>query len=430
MAFLQVNECRQCGKKGVFLTLHEGDLCTACYRKIHRIEPAKTNDIERKLPERTPVSISIHEKMYDFMVIDVETTGLNAGRDKVIQIAAVRFINQREVSHFVSYVNPEIPIPQSASNINGITDNMVKKAPLFSIIQKRFFDFIELSPFVVGYNVDFDLKFLSAESNMDLFNQWEYADVLSLARNTLPGLPGYKLSEVCRQIQYTTDFHDALSDCRACGEVLNYLYRNSLLQIRNGRLLPKKRCGSDITEERIKAAQRQKEREEERKRKEIEEQLEYEAYLKALEERRKAFLAEWAEWKAKEPPAKELHQQSLLMTGTVSEYFSKVQDILSTAGRECSDIKINCASNELRYKNGLDFFGVKLEGRLRYITLYITPRLIHCDYICTVETQTKGEGYCRIYIPSPDAIDSISRYVIAAFDNAQKEYDSRTDIDV
>lgn len=165
----------------------------------------------------------------DFVVIDVETTGLSAYKDKVIQVAAVRYINHKMSGKFISYVNPGRSIPREASHVNGITNDMVRSAPKFEAIQNKYFSFIEQSPLVVGYNVKFDLRFLSAESGMDLFSTWRHIDVLSLARDTLPMLPNYKLSTVSQHIGFNANFHDALADCRACGEVLNYLCGKGLI---------------------------------------------------------------------------------------------------------------------------------------------------------------------------------------------------------
>lgn len=165
----------------------------------------------------------------DFVVIDVETTGLSAYKDKVIQVAAVRYINHKMSDRFVSYVNPGRSIPREASRVNGITSSTVRSAPSFDKIRDKYFSFIEQSPLVIGYNVRFDLKFLAAESGVDLSSSWKHIDVLSLAREALPLLPNYKLSTVSQHIGFNTNFHDALADCRACGEVLNYLCSKGLI---------------------------------------------------------------------------------------------------------------------------------------------------------------------------------------------------------
>lgn len=192
-------------------------------RLMKRFSSSRSRSGETEGPEK------LNTPYADFVVIDVETTGLSANRDKVIQVAAVRYVNHKVAEKYAAYVNPGRPIPREASRVNGITDSMVCTAAEFKGIQDVYFAFVEQSPLVVGYNINFDLKFLSAESGVKLFSEWRYVDVLSLARKALPMLENYKLSTVSRYVGFNAKFHDALADCRACGEVLNYLCRKQLI---------------------------------------------------------------------------------------------------------------------------------------------------------------------------------------------------------
>lgn len=115
------------------------------------------------------------------------------------------------------------------------------------------------------------------------------------------------------------------------------------------------------------------------------------------------------------------------MTGKDDDYCLKVKEILENAEKDVSIIHTRSenGTSVLSYTNKwdrIDFFSVKLAGRLRYISLYTPLKLIHSEFVCTMETLTKGENYCRIYVPSPDALDSISQYIIDAFERAQDEY--------
>lgn len=131
----------------------------------------------------------------------------------------------------------------------------------------------------------------------------------------------------------------------------------------------------------------------------------------------------------KGPSLSQLYRLSAQMTGREVDYSLKVDKILKSSGRDISDIKSHFGLHSLTilYKDTpwLDFFSVKLEGKLRYITLYISPESVRCDYICTAETLVKGEDYCRIYVPSPDSLDSISQYILAAFDRAKSNYEKK-----
>ncbi|HXS55171.1 MAG TPA: 3'-5' exonuclease [Hanamia sp.] len=95
--------------------------------------------------------------------IDLETTGVNLATDRVIEIAIVKISTDksRQVKHKI--VNPQMPIPKSATDIHGITDDKVKDAPTFKEVAnelKQFIDNADLS----GYNSNrFDIPLLMEE---------------------------------------------------------------------------------------------------------------------------------------------------------------------------------------------------------------------------------------------------------------------------
>lgn len=159
----------------------------------------------------------------DFVVIDLETTGLSTNSDKLIQISAVRFRNLIEADCFSTYVCPSVHIPPHITRLTGISDTMVESAPTFEDVWPQYKKFVEESPLVTGYNVSFDLQFLSKACGEDLRSKWKCFDTLSCARQAIPCLTDYKLSTVCNYINYSDRFHDSLNDCRACGEVIKYL---------------------------------------------------------------------------------------------------------------------------------------------------------------------------------------------------------------
>lgn len=105
--------------------------------------------------------------------IDLETTGVNLGTDRIIEIAIVKILVDGSRSIKRKLINPGIPIPAASSEVHGITDEMVKDAPLFKQVAqelKQMLDGCDLA----GYNSNrFDIpllmeEFLRAEIDFDM----------------------------------------------------------------------------------------------------------------------------------------------------------------------------------------------------------------------------------------------------------------------
>lgn len=128
----------------------------------------------------------------NFVVLDLETTGIRYTEDKIIEIAAVKYSNFDEVAVYETLINPEIPIPKIITRITGITQEDVAEAPTFETIQDEFLKFIGDLP-LVGHNIfDFDIHFIEYAMQKPVPNA--ILDTLHLARDVLPNLPNYRLS--------------------------------------------------------------------------------------------------------------------------------------------------------------------------------------------------------------------------------------------
>jgi DNA polymerase III epsilon subunit family exonuclease len=151
-----------------------------------------------------------------FIVVDLETTGLNAGIDEIIEIGAIK-VNKNSNHHdsFQYLVKPKKKIPKRATEINGISQEMVDRDGRDSgEVIKEFVEFIgELR--LVAFNADFDmgfLKFSAAEHGYKITNKTSCA--LKMARRAWPGLPSYKLEALAKLAGVSTQGnHRALKDC-------------------------------------------------------------------------------------------------------------------------------------------------------------------------------------------------------------------------
>lgn len=165
----------------------------------------------------------------EIVSFDLETTGVDTIKDRIVQIAVCHFqynIETKQISvlsKFESFVNPQIPIPTSASEIHGIYDDDVKEAPKFAEIAKTILPMFVNSDCLSGYNIgNFDVPLILSEFyrvNIDVsFAEKVILDTFKINNFFNPRT----LSNVYKN--YTqrelVDAHNAMSDVDASNEVL------------------------------------------------------------------------------------------------------------------------------------------------------------------------------------------------------------------
>lgn len=120
-----------------------------------------------------------------FTVIDVETTGFSPANDRIVEVAAVLVEGDRVVQRWASLVNPGVAIPDHASAIHGITDDMVGKAPLLAWILPRVRELCS-GRVVTAHCAGFDLSFVGPSvTDVGLCT-------MRLARVLIPEAPNHK----------------------------------------------------------------------------------------------------------------------------------------------------------------------------------------------------------------------------------------------
>lgn len=158
------------------------------------------------------------ERVNDFVVIDVETTGLDPYNDEIVQLCAIRFQAFKPVDGFATYIKPRHGIKKEAAAVNGITAAMVKHAPAIDEAVNAFRAYVGDTLPLVGHNILFDIKFLTESNCLSLISKRKYYDTLELSRRFF-SLPSYKLDSLDGELLHISreDAHDALSDCLATG---------------------------------------------------------------------------------------------------------------------------------------------------------------------------------------------------------------------
>ena len=167
-----------------------------------------------------------HIDMLDFLVVDVETTGLSPeGGDRVCEVAAVKLRGGAVIDTFTSLVNPQRPISAGAFAVNNISPQMLADAPLFSDIAARLQSLLHDSV-LVAYNAPFDVSFLQMEFQLLGVRKIRnpVVDALALARQLLSGLPRYKQENVARALGIPFPVrHRALEDTMVTARLFTIL---------------------------------------------------------------------------------------------------------------------------------------------------------------------------------------------------------------
>ncbi len=161
-----------------------------------------------------------------YAVIDIETTGLRAGKEKITEIAILLHDGKRITDSFSSLVHPEQKIPYFITQLTGITDQMVVHAPKFYEIARQIVEMTE-DTIIVGHNVRFDYSFLRAEfQSLGYLFQRRTLDTVKLSRKLLPGHSSYSLGKLCKALNIPHQSrHRALGDALATAELFAMLYR-------------------------------------------------------------------------------------------------------------------------------------------------------------------------------------------------------------
>ncbi len=172
--------------------------------------------------ERINKGKSIIDFPKDYIIIDIETTGVSPEWDSIIEVAALKYQNGTLVDSFESLIKPESTysdgtfIDSFIEKLTGITNEMLKNAPTAPGILAQYRDFLG-DAILVGHNVNFDINFL-----YDYFMEYlslpltnNYIDTMRLSRKLHPEDAHHRLIDLAQRyhVDYTSA-HRALRDCK------------------------------------------------------------------------------------------------------------------------------------------------------------------------------------------------------------------------
>ena len=157
----------------------------------------------------------------EFVVFDLETTGLLPSKSTILEIGAIRFtkidyLKTGQVDTFQVFVKQDEPIPAEITKITSITDSMVTNGDPLDVALKDFFKFVD-GRNLIAYNAEFDEKFIrscSRRAKVELPSWFRTVCALELARKKLRGVQNYKLVTIAKAFGIDTDgAHRSLNDC-------------------------------------------------------------------------------------------------------------------------------------------------------------------------------------------------------------------------
>lgn len=160
----------------------------------------------------------------NYLIVDIETTGLDPQKNKIIEIGAIKVKAGQEPECFSQIINPQVPIPEYITELVGITDGMVQDAPELSEVMKAFLEFAEDLP-LLGHNLKFDYSFLKTAAVQCGYSfERNGLDTLAIARKYLKELESRKLDALCKHFGIQDDnHHRAWNDVQVTKELYEIL---------------------------------------------------------------------------------------------------------------------------------------------------------------------------------------------------------------
>ncbi|KUL97990.1 DNA polymerase III subunit alpha [Fusobacterium nucleatum subsp. nucleatum] len=172
------------------------------------------------IDDEAPMVTNPKDKKIDdeeFVVFDIETTGLNSHTNEIIEIGAVKIKAGRIVDRYSQLINPGRPIPYHITEITSITDEQVANEPKIDEVIGKFVDFIG-DAVLVAHNAPFDMGFIKRDIKkyLNIDYQCSVIDTLQMARDLFPDLKKYGLGDLNKTLGLALEkHHRAVDDSQA-----------------------------------------------------------------------------------------------------------------------------------------------------------------------------------------------------------------------
>lgn len=160
----------------------------------------------------------------EYVVLDLETTGLDPFYDEIIEVAVIKISNGKKISEFATLVKPDNEIDDYITKLTGITNEMVKNAPKIEKVLPDLMKYLGDSV-IVAHNANFDINFLY-DNCMDYLNHPftnNYIDTMRMSRRLFKNIR-HRLIDLAKEFKISdVAAHRAMADCEVTQQVYEYM---------------------------------------------------------------------------------------------------------------------------------------------------------------------------------------------------------------
>lgn len=161
----------------------------------------------------------------DYVLVDIETTGLSPIYDDIIEIGAIKVKSNKIVDEYNELIKINRILPAKITELTGITDEMLATGKMPKTVLEEFVEFVG-DNVIIGHNVNFDLGFLydKCKKYLNYYLNNDYIDTLYLARKLVPNSYNHKLGTLAKLFNISYEgAHRGLKDVEITYEVYNKL---------------------------------------------------------------------------------------------------------------------------------------------------------------------------------------------------------------
>lgn len=188
-------------------------------REYKMIFPSKASVISVKSVFDSDTYLPEELTSQDYVVFDLETTGLDLMSNGITEIGAVKIKNGKIAEQFTTLVKPDYTITDEIVKITGISEEMVKDSPRISAVIPDFMKFID-GAVLVAHNADFDVKFIKRFAGAEEYEiKNKIIDTVELSRTFVPFLKRHDLQTIADNFGISFNHHRALADAYCTAEI-------------------------------------------------------------------------------------------------------------------------------------------------------------------------------------------------------------------